>query len=264
MELPYSTAAIIGLIGSTHCLGMCGGIIGALGNGLQTHKKQNTISMLLCHLTYNAGRIVSYMIAGAIVGTIANQVGQLHLTKALPAGGFIAALFLIALGLYIGGWWRAIDKLEWIGQYLWRQIEPFGKRFFPVRSFPQAFGLGLVWGWLPCGLVYSALALAMLSGSPGHGSLLMLSFGLGTLPMLLLMGKTIEYLGDIIRHKRIRQLAGVLVILFGAFTGLATQNHHHTLPGTSNLDSSTHLYLQTAVSFLFGEELCWTPRLGRD
>ena len=259
MELSYTTAAIIGLLGSTHCLGMCGGIVGALSSGLDAKNKHGSVFMLVCHLTYNAGRIVSYMIAGAIVGTIANQVSQLHLAKALPAGGFIAALFMIVLGLYIGGWWRAIDKLEWAGQYLWRRIEPIGRRFLPVKSLPQAFGLGLVWGWLPCGLVYSALALAMLSSSPKQGSFLMLSFGIGTLPMLLLMGKVVEHMGGFIRHHLVRQTVGALVIMFGVFTGLAAQNHHHAVPGSGTLDSSTHSYLEAAASFLLGEILCWTP-----
>jgi uncharacterized protein len=258
MELSYVTAALIGLLGSTHCVGMCGGIVSALNAGIGEDRRRTSLAVTSYHLTYNAGRICSYVAAGTGVGLIGAETHRLALADALPVGAMIAALFMIALGLYVGGWWRAIAALEIAGGYIWRRIEPMGRRFLPVNNSAQAFGLGLVWGWLPCGLVYSALALALLSGSPRSGAAIMLGFGIGTLPMLLIIGKAAQHLGGFMRHPRLRQAAGVIIILFGVLTGLATHNHQHTLPGHAALDRTTHSYLEAAVSLVLGE-ICWTP-----
>jgi uncharacterized protein len=258
MELSYVTAAAIGFLGSTHCVGMCGGIVSALNAGIGEDQRRTGLAIASYHLTYNAGRVLSYVAAGAGVGIIGAQTHRLELANALPIGGMIAALFMIALGLYVGGWWRAIAALEIAGGYVWRRIEPFGRRFLPVNSPTKAFGLGLIWGWLPCGLVYSALALALLSGSPQGGAAIMLGFGIGTLPMLLIIGKAAQHLGGLARHRRLRQAAGVMIILFGVLTGLATHNHQQASPGHAALDSGTHSYVEAAISLVLGE-ICWTP-----
>ena len=179
MELPFVTAMTIGFLGSTHCVGMCGGIVGALNAPSEQSERRKGWASALHHISYNGGRIVSYVIAGALGGLIGAQVGRIPLATAVPVGGVVAAMVMVALGFYIGGWWRAIADLETLGQFIWRKIQPLGQRFLPVRNSKHAFGLGLVWGWLPCGLVYSALTLAVVSGAPGPGAAIMFGFGLG-------------------------------------------------------------------------------------
>lgn len=233
MELTFPTALAIGFLGSTHCIGMCGGIVGALNAGVPDAGARSALSRGLHHIAYNGGRLASYAAAGALAGLIGAQAQFVAPGELLPVGGLIAGLFMIALGLYLAGWWRAIAGLESVGRYLWRWIQPLGRRFLPVRNPLHAFGLGLVWGWLPCGLVYSALALAVISASPARGAWLMLGFGLGTLPMLLVIGRTSEFLLALARSPAVRQVAGGLVVLFGVYTvfSVVAGRHghaHHT------------------------------------
>lgn len=126
-----------------------------------------------------------------------------------------AGLFMVALGLYLAGWWRGLARIERAGGVFWRRLEPLGRRFLPVTSPAQAFGVGLVWGWLPCGLVYSVLVWALASGSALDGALLLLSFGIGTLPTLLLMGVAAARIGRFVHRPWPRRIAGGLVMLFG-------------------------------------------------
>jgi hypothetical protein len=126
-----------------------------------------------------------------------------------------AGLFLILMGLYLAGWWNTLSQVERAGAVLWRRIEPLGRGLLPVRSVRQGVLLGLLWGWLPCGLVYSALVWTVSAGGALEGALLMLAFGLGTLPNLLLMGAAAAQLGRWVRRPAVRSLAGILVILFG-------------------------------------------------
>ena len=128
---------------------------------------------------------------------------------------FIAALFMLALGLYIAGWWKGLANVERFGAKLvWVRLEPFGRKFMPVRSKRQAFVLGLIWGWLPCGLVYSVIIWTIATQSPLEGGLLMLSFGLGTLPNLLLMGVFASSLNYFIQQPWVRQIAGLMIMIF--------------------------------------------------
>jgi len=180
-EPPYLALLLIGLLGGTHCIGMCGGIVGALSMGGPAR--------LSLHLAYNLGRVTSYATAGAIAGALGQAgmalSGQWPLRSALYV---LANLMLVALGLYLMGVTRALAFSERAGQQLWRHLQPLSRRYLPARTAAQAFPLGLLWGWLPCGLVYSALATALTSGSAWHGAGLMLAFGVGTLPNLLLAG----------------------------------------------------------------------------
>ena len=172
-ESSYLALFIVGLLGGTHCIGMCGGIVGALS--------MNSGSRLSLHLAYNAGRILSYALAGAIAGALGGA--SLALSDQLPVRIVLYALanlMLVALGLYLMGVTAALAFSERAGQGLWRKVQPLTRRFLPVRTMAQAFPLGLLWGWLPCGLVYSALVTALTSGSALHGATTMLCFGLGT------------------------------------------------------------------------------------
>ncbi len=229
---------MIGLLGSTHCLGMCGGIVGALDAG-SGQAGRSQLKRLSFHFTYNAGRIFSYAIAGAIAGLAGTFISNLSGGLA-PYGRIIAGVFLIALGLYLADWWRILALTEKAGFHIWRWIRPLGNRFLPAKSSYHAFGLGLIWGWLPCGLVYSVLALALATGSPRHGALIMFSFGMGTLPMLIVMGSAAGQLMKLVRNPFTRQISGAFVILFGIYTCvLAFQNHHRHQPANPQ-DKNVH------------------------
>jgi uncharacterized protein len=230
------TALAVGFLGSTHCIGMCGGIVGALNAGLPPFHARSKLLRLTYNLLYNAGRILSYAVAGGIAGYVGAQSSAMALDVIVPVGEIIAGVFLVALGLYIGGWGHALVWLERGGQYVWRYIQPLGQPFLPVRSPPHAFGLGLVWGWLPCGLVYSALTLALLSSSAVEGATVMLVFGLGTLPAMLAAGQAAEYLKALMQRTTLRRGAGMAVMLFGVYTAtsaLTGGGHHHGHVSTS-------------------------------
>lgn len=209
-ESAYLALFLVGLLGGTHCVGMCGGIVGALSMGAPARW-----SMLLA---YNGGRILSYAVAGSIAGALG--AASLGLEGQVPVRlilYFLANLMLVALGLYLLGVTRALAFTERAGQHLWRILQPLTKRFLPARTMRQAFPLGVLWGWLPCGLVYSALASALSSGSAGHGALMMLAFGLGTLPNLLLAGILLARLNEFVRRPAVRMFSGLLVLGFGLY-----------------------------------------------
>ncbi|AOU96824.1 hypothetical protein BI364_01315 [Acidihalobacter yilgarnensis] len=215
----YGAAVLVGLLGGVHCVGMCGGIVGALSFGMSPGRRAGFWSALPILLAYNIGRITSYSIAGMLAGGLGWYATQLaHVHQAQLVLGVIAALFMIALGLYLAGWWRGLAAVERLGGHVWRRIEPFGRRLLPVRGPTQALGLGVVWGWLPCGLVYSVLIWALASGGPLRGALLMLCFGLGTLPNLLAMGVFAARLAKFARLPWVRRVAGSLVVAFGVFS----------------------------------------------
>ncbi|ALG67185.1 sulfite exporter TauE/SafE family protein [Beggiatoa leptomitoformis] len=217
LELYGLSAFLTGLLGSVHCVGMCGGIVGALTMGLPATTHQSPLRLFPYLLTYNLGRLSSYMLSGALVGFLGGQFTEI-LPQPHLIGMAISGIFMIILGLYLGGWWQFLSLLEKQGAKLWRKIQPFSRYFLPVKNPLQALGLGIIWGWLPCGLVYTALMIALASGSAWEGSLLMLAFGLGTLPMLLTMGATTAWLNRLTRHIAVRRGIGLLVIIFGVYT----------------------------------------------
>ena len=218
MELSYLAAFMVGLLGGVHCVGMCGGIVGALSFGLPEQARGRILAMMPYLLGYNIGRLFSYTVAGALLGGIGALAAHLLvLNQAQTILQIIAGLFMVALGLYLGGWWFGINRLERVGGRLWAVLEPHARKLLPVRSPGQALAMGLVWGWLPCGLVYSVLIMAMSSGSAVDGALLLLSFGLGTLPNLLAMGMIAGRLTSLLRRPWVMKLAGLSVILIGIF-----------------------------------------------
>ena len=214
MEAQLAAAFLIGFLGGVHCVGMCGGIVGALA--VQTPGRQRAWSL---HLTYSAGRIASYSVAGAVIGAIGSM--GLIFDQVLPVQLLLylfANLVLISLGLHLagfGGFGGFLHRLEAPGAWLWRRIQPYSAKVLPVNSVGKAFALGALWGWLPCGLVYSVLTTALLSGGAANGSMVMLAFGLGTLPNLLLAGMLFRGLRDITADRRVRIAAGALVAGFG-------------------------------------------------
>ena len=209
----FSLAAIffVGLLGGVHCLGMCGSIV----NIIAAPATPNTARWSF-HLAYNGGRLASYTLAGALAGML-GQAGLL-MRDAVPVQHLLFALsslMLLALGLYLAGRWSLVGVIERAGGLLWRQIQPLTSALLPVDTPVKALLLGVLWGWLPCGLVYSVLVAAMASGSGTGGALLMLAFGLGTLPNLLAIGLFWENIRQ--RWQGLRQVAGGLVAAMGVY-----------------------------------------------
>jgi sulfite exporter TauE/SafE len=230
VELTLLAALAMGLLGSVHCAGMCGGIACALTLGLPLEVRRSAWRMLPWLLAYNAGRITSYAAAGALAGLLgAGLMGALPLEDAQRLGRMVSAAFLILAGLYLGGWWRALAVLEHAGTALWRRLEPLGRRLLPVATPWQALAVGSVWGWLPCGLVYAALLWSLAAGGAARGALLMGAFGLGTLPMLLGAGALSRWLLSLSSRVSVRRTAGLLIIVLGLNGLLAAAHAGHAV-----------------------------------
>lgn len=217
------SAFILGVLGGGHCLGMCGGLMGALTLAIPKEQRSRRFRLLLA---YNFGRILSYTIAGLGSGLVGWAVAQSPLATGMRV---IAAVLLIVMGLYLAGWWSGLTHIERLGRGLWRYLQPLASRLLPVSSLPRALLLGALWGWLPCGLVYSALLWAASQGNPLHSALLMLAFGLGTWPVLLATGLAAERTTVLLRKRGIRMAGGLLVIVFGLWT--LPGPHQHWLMG---------------------------------
>ena len=203
---------LVGLLGGGHCIGMCGGIVGALSLG--------QASRLSLQLAYNAGRIGSYGLAGALAGALSGglEATGAALSAQLPVrlGLSLAAnLMLVLLGFYLMGATHSLAWVERLGLRLWQRLQPITHGLLPARTIGQGFFLGALWGWLPCGLVYSALISALGSGSAGQGAAMMLCFGLGTAPSLLLAGLLAIRLNDYVSRPVVRIVAGLLVLAMG-------------------------------------------------
>jgi len=216
METGFLAAMLVGLLGGVHCVGMCGGIIGALTFGLPQEIRSHPSRLLPYLLAYNSARITAYVAAGALMGGLGGALlGLSELHQAQRALQVVAGLFMLALGLYLAGWWMGLARVERLGGLLWRRIEPLGRRLLPVRNPWQALQLGFLWGWLPCGLVYSVLIWSLSAGSAVQGAWLMLGFGLGTLPNLMLMGVLAAQLARFLRQNWVRAVAGLGVMALG-------------------------------------------------
>lgn len=218
-SLPFLSAFLVGLLGGVHCLSMCGGIIGTLNLGLDQQQRNKPFILFYYQLAYNCGRIISYTLAGALMGGLGLLLVQwLPLQVAQHVLLIAAGSFMILLGFYLSGWWMLLNRVEQLGRKLWRHIEPLGRKQLPVRSSLQALKLGMLWGWLPCGLVYSMLINATATGSLVDGALLMLAFALGTLPNLLLLGILTGAAAHLLQARWVKQLSGTIIIGFGCWT----------------------------------------------
>jgi sulfite exporter TauE/SafE len=212
------SAFLLGLLGSGHCLGMCGGLSSALGLNTPTNQvPTKSASIINPHvLAYNIGRVISYSLAGIIVGTLgfwlSKNLASLSILR------YMAAMMLILMGLYLGKWFNGIMYTEKLGKLLWPLIQPLSRRFMPVKNIKDALLVGMVWGWLPCGLVYSALIWASLESSIPGSMLIMLGFGLGTLPAMLATGIFAHKFNQFIRKEWFRNTSGSMMIAFGIWS----------------------------------------------
>lgn len=211
LEASLFPVFLLGLLGGVHCAGMCGGVVTAFSIQLP-----GTAPRAPYHLAYSAGRMGSYGIAGAVAGAFG--ASGLLLKGVLPVQQilyFFANAMLLAMGLYLAGLWQGVAKLEQAGSVVWARIQPYSGRLLPVNSLPKALTLGALWGWLPCGLVYSVLFTALMSASALKGALIMLAFGLGTLPNLMIMGLAAGRLQPALQKRWARLSAGLAVAAFG-------------------------------------------------
>ncbi|HCU64364.1 MAG TPA: hypothetical protein DF774_01245 [Rheinheimera sp.] len=207
-------ALLIGFLGSGHCLVMCGGIVSALQMMMPG---QSNSAKLKLQLALSAGRISSYVIFGAFAGWLGMQGMQL-LGTGKPVLQLLSGLMLLLMALYVSRLWTGLTALEALGKRLWRYVQPLSARLLPLDSAIKAFGYGLCWGYLPCGLVYSALAWSLASGSAGMGAWWMLGFGLGTLPALLLAGQAAARVQQLKNHIWVRYAVAILLGAYGLQT----------------------------------------------
>ena len=221
--LPLAMLAA-GFASGVHCLGMCGGIVSAFSARrviLSPEGRRAAQPEWPRQLAFNAGRIASYTAAGTIAGGVGGLGVWLAGTLPVQTVLFVLAnAMLVLMGLYIAGAGRALVRLEAFGAPLWRKLQPLAARLLPADTLGQSFAAGALWGWLPCGLVYGALAAASFAGSPGSGALVMAAFGLGTLPNLLAAGLAAARLRAWATRRPVRLAAGALILGFGVI-GLA-------------------------------------------
>ncbi len=217
---------LIGLLGGVHCVGMCGGIVGAFvvasprrSIPIQPDGVPNHASTIVDTgprvLAFNVGRIGSYMVAGMLAGLLGSVPAMINLASVQTVTYLLANLMLVALGLTLMNIWHGLSRLEAVGQVLWRQLQPLIRKLLPVQRTSQAIALGGLWGWVPCGMVYSVLMTALLSGSATRGALVMLAFGLGTLPLLFTMGMAGASIQPLLQRSSVRRIAGLVVLSFG-------------------------------------------------
>ena len=207
----YISAFLMGLIGSGHCIAMCGGIASSLQ--LASDKRKT----LTYSFAYNIGRAISYMLAGTLVAGISSQFAKQNTSFSITLS-FIAAIFMLLVGVYIMRLGPTLQWLEKVGKTLiWQHIVKLNKYLMPVDSTVKAIGYGALWGWLPCGLVYSALTWAMTSPTAFDGAMVMLCFALGTFPAMITVGITAQKLNSIINHSWTRIVLGSVIIWYGIY-----------------------------------------------
>jgi sulfite exporter TauE/SafE len=214
-------AFVAGLVGSSHCLGMCGGIAAALGMGT-AGRDAGAGRALGRALLYNGGRIASYAVAGTLAGGIGFILGQaLHAPAAILVMRVLTGAVLMAIGLQVAFNLRLLRPLETVGMHAWRRVAPLATRLMGNRSAGGTILLGALWGWMPCGLVYGMLVAAAATGGPGTGAALMAVFGLGTAPAMVATGALASRFQRLHRNPAFRRGAGLLVVALGAWTAFA-------------------------------------------
>ena len=242
----FLAAFSMGLFGSPHCLGMCGGIVTAFGLSMQ-HVSDSKKNGLI--LTYHLGRLISYSLLGLIAGFVGVAIFQSIMSNSAPRivlGAVLVLIGLAMLGLPL------FNQLERVGMRFWQSLAPLRKKVFPIDSFGKALFAGLLWGFLPCGLVYGALMMAIAGNNIATGAALMFVFGLGTMPMLIATQKTVGMLQSSIKHFRLRQINGVIMMLSGLavifIPMMMHHNHNHNHNhGSHNQSSHSHSMNETSM-----------------
>ncbi len=237
----FLAAFSMGLFGSPHCLGMCGGIVTAFGLSMQ-HVSDSKKNGLI--LTYHAGRLISYSLLGLIASLVGVAIFQSIMSNSAPRivlGAVLVLIGLAMLGLPL------FNQLEKVGMRFWQSLAPLRKKVFPIDSFGKALFAGLLWGFLPCGLVYGALMMAIAGNNIATGAALMFVFGLGTMPMLIATQKTVGMLQSSIKNFRLRQINGVIMMLSGlAVIFIPMMMHHNHSQGSHS--HASHSMNETSMN----------------
>jgi sulfite exporter TauE/SafE len=234
------SALVMGFLGSSHCVLMCGGVVGALCSGLPAEARASQRRQLPFSLAYNAGRVLSYAALGALAGGLGALLGGGDVASSPRlALRFVAGALMVGVGLSIAGLFRKFRGIEAIGGPLARALAPLTRRLLPIRSRAGAFTLGLVWGYMPCGLVYSALGLAITSGGALAGASTMAAFGLGTMPMLLAISVFASTLASHARRVAVRSAAGIAIATLGVVNLAAASSQAGWLPSAAGIASPT-------------------------
>lgn len=233
-EPGFLSALALGLAGAGHCLGMCGGIAAALNLG--GHRS------LGITLAYHGGRILSYSLLGGLLGWLA---GSIDFTTWALALRYLAGFLLIGMGLYIGNWWLGMQVLERAGAKLWQPVQQFSSRFLPVTHPLQGLALGLCWGLMPCGLIYSSLAWSATAQSALGSASLMFVFGLGTLPAMVATSLGADWLQGFLRRRGLKAIIAALLIVSGTWTLYQVASHgghlRHQTTSDAAMDHSSHI-----------------------
>ncbi|MDX1756571.1 MAG: sulfite exporter TauE/SafE family protein [Marinobacter sp.] len=216
LYLGFSSAFLIGLLGSSHCLGMCGGISASLSMALPVGPgfRLRQSAMLFA---FNGGRIASYVMLASLIAVFSTGAAD-RWAQLAPVLRTLAGVLLILMGLSMGQWWQGIRYVEKVGAPIWQRLSPLTRRFLPLQHPGQALALGALWGWLPCGLVYSTLGWAALQPTVPMAAATMLCFGLGTLPAMLATGYAAASIKRLQQHRGFRQFTGLLLVGFGLWT----------------------------------------------
>lgn len=223
-----TSAFLLGFFSTLHCIGMCGGIIGALSLSLPVETRNNKAKLFTYVMTYNVGRLISYGTAGLIAGAVGTSVLQsAGFDQGHAVLRFIGVSMMVAIGLYLTGWLPQLARVEKVGIPIWKRLEPIGRKLVPVESLPKALAYGLIWGWLPCGLVYFVLIWALTAGDAISGALTMLAFGAGTLPTLITAGFMTSWVTRFAHSTRARQVVGLLIIVMAIGSLFIPMAHHH-------------------------------------
>lgn len=217
-------ALLMGFFGSPHCLGMCGGLVTAFGLSMKDASPSKRRGLVA---TYHLGRLLSYSFLGLMAGLIGTAVLEpLMIGNSMPR--ILLGLVLVLVGVTMLGA-PFLTKLERFGMRFWQFLGPLRQKVFPLTTFPRALTAGLLWGFLPCGLVYGALLIAVVAHNPLSGAALMFVFGLGTVPMLVATHGTVNWMRDKIGRFRLRQLNGMVMVLSGmavVFVPIIMANMH--------------------------------------
>ena len=220
----WLAALLMGFFGSVHCVGMCGGMAASIRLTLPDHK---TATHYI--LYYNAGRISSYMILGLVLGFLGGHFYQQLIVSGIDVLRVLAACLLISMGLYLLKLPNLLPMLERVGTFFWRRIQPLTRSLLPIRAGRQAWLLGVLWGFIPCGLVYSAWSLSATQAGAWQGAAVMFAFGLGTLPSMVAVGLIGERVMKVKENKLFQMVSALILIIYGCFVlyQLLSGDHHH-------------------------------------
>ena len=205
-------ALLLGLLASGHCVLMCGGITSALG--LATARAVDGRPRRILLLGYQLGRVSSYTLAGLLIGSAGGAIVALldsdttRLVLRIATAAALAVAALVMLGI-------VRDPGAGLGRRVWPKLAPLGRRLLPVTSLPRALAFGAIWGWMPCGFVYTILLVAALTAQPVQGAATMAAFGLGTVPALFAASWAAPRFAALANRGGLRRSAGA-VLLAGA------------------------------------------------